>query len=178
MDQLETCYKFYLNSEDRHDDLLSLQKSRAHGGTMTLWKTDLDPYISIIEPSSSRVLAMVLDKPGHQTSIHINIYLHTAGTDPAFLQDLAILEETIDDAMDKYSDAVVYVRGDANASLPSREKNLRDKLFDHFIFQPTSKLTTTFSTMEASLTPVLMSYSTLRSPVKVFQTNARTLCST
>ena len=133
MDQLETCYKFYLNSEDRHDDLLSLQKSRAHGGTMTLWKTDLDPYISIIEPSSSRVLAMVLDKPGHQTSIHINIYLHTAGKDPEFLQDLAILEETIDDAMDKYSDAVVYIRGDANASLPSREKNLRDKLFDHFL---------------------------------------------
>ena len=132
-DQLESSYNFYLNSEDRHDDLLSLQKTRAHGGTMTLWKKELDPYITIIEPSSSRVLAMVLDKPGHQISIHINIYLHTAGKDPEFLQDLAILEETIEDAIEKYLDAVVYIRGDANAAIPSRKNNPRDELFQHFL---------------------------------------------
>ena len=40
-------YNFYLNSEDRHDNLLALVKSRAHGGTLALWGKDLYPYITI-----------------------------------------------------------------------------------------------------------------------------------
>ena len=132
-EQLESVYNFYLNSEDRHDDLLSLQTSRAHGGTMTLWKKHLDPYITILEPSSSRILVLVLDKPGYQISIHINIYLSTAGKEPDFLEDLALLEETAEAAFEKYPDSVLYIRGDANASPKPRDKNKRDMLLQHFL---------------------------------------------
>ena len=95
LDHLAHHYNYFLNSEDRHDDLLSLKKSRAHGGTLSLWDKDLDPYITILEPRSSRILALVLDKPGYQISIHLNIYLHTAGKEANFLEDLALLEDIL-----------------------------------------------------------------------------------
>ena len=94
-DQISNLYNYYLNSEDRHDDLLSLQRARAHGGTMTLWKKELDPYITILEPTSSRLLVLILDKPGYQVSIHINIYLSTASNDNAFMKDLYALKDHI-----------------------------------------------------------------------------------
>lgn len=115
-EEIGKLYNFFLNSEDRHDELLSLRKSRAHGGTMTLWKKELDPYITIHEPISSHILATILDKPGFQTSIHINIYLSTAGHEANFMEDLAVLEDTIDTLSEKYPDSVTYIRGDANCS--------------------------------------------------------------
>ena len=50
-DQINNKFNYFLNSEDRHDELLLLQRARAHGGTMTLWKKDLDPYVTIHEPT-------------------------------------------------------------------------------------------------------------------------------
>ena len=132
-DQISNLYNFYLNSEDRHDDLLSLQKTRAHGGTMTLWKKELDPYITIHEPTSSRILALVLDRPGYQVSIHINIYLSTAGKEACFIEDLSVLEDTIDILNEKHPDSVLYIRGDANSSSHPRQGNKRDQLFQHFL---------------------------------------------
>ena len=95
-DTLNNLYNFYLNSEDRHDELISLQKSRAHGGTMTLWSKDLDPYVTILEPVSSRILVLVLDVPGFQVSVHTNIYLPTSGKEAEFMEQLVLLEDTID----------------------------------------------------------------------------------
>ena len=125
-------YNFFLNSEDRHDNLLSLAKSRAFGGTLVLWKTHLDPYITILKPVSSRILALVLDQPGFQISVHITIYLSTAGHDPQYVQDLALLQETINEVKLKYPDSVIYLRGDANASIIPRSNNKRDDLFKYF----------------------------------------------
>ena len=71
LEPLQSSHSFFLNSEDRHDQFLSLRKSRAHGGTLTLWRKDLDPYITILEPTTSRILVLVLDKPGFQVSIYI-----------------------------------------------------------------------------------------------------------
>ena len=79
-------YKYFLNSEDRHDKLLSLVRCRAHGGTLVLWKKELDPYVTILDPVSSRILALVLDQPGYQISVHITIYLSKSGNDPKFVQ--------------------------------------------------------------------------------------------
>ena len=133
LDQISTKYRYYLNSEDRHNDLLSLCSSRAHGGTITLWKHELDPHITVLEPVSSRILAVVLDKPGIQVSIHINVYLSTAGKESDFVQDLALLEDTIDDATEKYPHSVIHIRGDANAAPVPRARNQRDLLFQHFL---------------------------------------------
>ena len=125
-------YNFYLNSEDRHDCLLSLAKSRAHGGTLAIWKKDLDAYITILEPSSSRILALVLEKPGVQTSVHITLYLPTAGKDVEFMKELALLQDIIDHACDEYPDSLIFLRGDANASIIPRKGNKRDDLFNYF----------------------------------------------
>ena len=132
-DNLDIQYNSYLNSEDRHDDLLSLHKSRAHGGTLTLWKKELDPYVTLMEPASSRILVLVLDVPGYQITIHINIYLSTAGKDSAFMEDLALLEDTIDQMNEKYPDSLLFIRGDANSSPTPRPNNKRDDLLAYFL---------------------------------------------
>ena len=126
-------YCYFLNSEDRHDPLLSLTKSRAHGGTLAIWKKELDAYISILEPSSSHVLALVLDKPGYKVSIHITVYLTTCGRDPDFFKDLVHLQDTLDYVNEKYPEASIYIRGDANAATTPRNNNKRDEVFKFFI---------------------------------------------
>ena len=100
-------YSYYLNSDDRHDPLLSLNRSRAHGGTLAIWKKEYDPYVSIIEPSTSRVLAIVLEKPGMETGNRITIYLPTAGKDAEFARELSILKETMDSYVDSSHDVLV-----------------------------------------------------------------------
>ena len=126
-------YEYYLNSEDRHDTLLSLEKSRAHGGTLALWLTELDPYITVLDPPSSHILPLVLDKPGFGISIHIAIYLPTAGKDAEFFRELSNLQDTIDNIREKFPDNAIFIRGDANASIPPRPGNKRDAVLDYFL---------------------------------------------
>ena len=101
--------------------------------SLVLWKKELDPYITVHEPSSSHVLAIILEKPGYQTSIHITVYLSTAGKDAEFMKDLVLLQNTIDHLGDKFPDSLIFVRGDANASIIQRKNNKRDDLFRYFV---------------------------------------------
>ena len=98
-----------------------------------MWTKDLDPYITILEPSSSHILALILEKPGLQTSVHITVYLPTAGKEAEFVRELSVLQDTIDNVGDNYPDALIFVRGDANASVVCRKGNKRDLLFLHFM---------------------------------------------
>ena len=98
-----------------------------------MWKKHLDPYISVLDPVSSHVLALSYVKPGLQTSIHITVYLSTAGKDNDFMKDLANLQATIDNIVEKYPDSLLFVRGDANACFPARNQNKRDELFQYFV---------------------------------------------
>ena len=116
-----------------HDELLSLLKTRAHGGTLALWRKELDLFVRILDPPSSRILALVLDKPEYQVSIHVTIYLSTAGKDPEFMEDLTLLSDTIDDIQEKHPDCILYIRGDANASyIPRPSQTKCDSLLKHF----------------------------------------------
>ena len=126
-------YSYYLNSEDRHDTLLSLEKSRAHGGTLALWSHNLDPYITVLEPPSSHVLPILLEKPGYQASVHITVYLPTAGKDAEFMRELSNLQDVIDNVIEKHPDSEIFLRGDANASIPTRAGNKRDAVFEYFL---------------------------------------------
>ena len=126
-------YSYYLNSEDRHDPLLSLSRSRAYGGTLALWKKELDAYITVLEPPSSHILPLLLEKPGYQKTIHITIYLPTAGKEVEFMKELSALQNTIDKLCDDYPDSLIFIRGDANASLFPRDNNKRDALFMYFM---------------------------------------------
>ena len=72
-------YKVLLNGEDTYDPDLPLNKLRAVGGTMAIWKSDLDPFISPIPTQSDAILPILFKKPGEAPSVHVGIYLPTAG---------------------------------------------------------------------------------------------------
>ena len=126
-------YKMFLNSDDLYNPDLPLLKSRAHGGTLTLWKAELDPYITILPTQTSRILPILLDYPGYQQTIHVNIYLPTSGRESDFIESLASLQATIDHANESYPSALIYVKGDANACSSPRPNNKRDLVFHQFI---------------------------------------------
>ena len=70
--------------------------------------------------------------PGLSVTIHVGIYLPTSGLDAEFVHEISKLENTIDDLSDKYPQACIFIRGDANASLALRKGNKRDSLFKYF----------------------------------------------
>ena len=123
----------FLNSDDLYDPDLPLLHNRAHGGTLTMWKAELDHLVTILPSETSRITTLVLDPPETLTTIHINIYLPTSGKESQFINCLATLQATIDDASAQYPDALIYVRGDANASFIQRNDNKRDLLFRNFV---------------------------------------------
>ena len=88
-----------------------------------MWKKELNPYVNILEPTSSRILTMVLDKPGYPITIHKNIYLSTAAKETEFVQELALLEDTIANTAEMYPDSTIFIRGDANAAIVQRSNN-------------------------------------------------------
>ena len=112
---LTPTYSYILNSEDLYDLDLPLSSNQAHGGT-------LDPFVTVLTTESSRILPILLELPGYQPTIHINIYLPTSGREKEFIDALANLQNTVDELSEKYPTALVYYRGDANASYNPRNK--------------------------------------------------------
>ena len=88
-----------------------------------MWKSELDPFITILPPQKSRISTIIFDPPDIQTTVHINIYLPTAGRESDFIETLATLQATIDEVCDQYPEALIYVKGDANASISPRNNN-------------------------------------------------------
>ena len=129
---LNTHYKIFLNSDDLFDPNLPLIQSRPQGGTLTMWKSELDPFITVLPPQTSRISTIIFDPPDIQTTVHINIYLPTAGRESDFIETLATLQATIDEVYDQYPAALIYVKGDANASISPRIHNKRDHVFKSF----------------------------------------------
>ena len=122
-------YKCSLNSDDKYDPELPLTKSKANGGTMSLWKIEHDPFISIHPVFSSSFLPLIFDPPYCPLSIHIAVYLPTLGKESKFFEELSKLSECLDELTFKHVDAPVFIRGDVNVS----NKNLkRTDLFKYF----------------------------------------------
>ena len=112
MQEFRSMYFSSLNSPDLYDAELPLKKSRCFGGTMALWKREHDPYISIHKVASSAFLPIVFNPPNLPLTIHLAIYLPTAGRDADFVTDLAALDACILELHDKYPDATFFLRGD------------------------------------------------------------------
>ena len=106
----------FLNSEDLHEPELPLRSNRTKGGTLVLWRKELEPFITTHTCDTSSFLPIILEIPGYRTSIHIAVYLPTAGQDSQYMEELAKLRNTIDDFNQKYSNPVIFIRGDANSS--------------------------------------------------------------
>ena len=122
-------YSYSLNSADKYDPDLSLVKARAHGGTMILWKTCHDPYISLHPVSTPAILPLIFSPPSNSVSIHVCVYLPTHGQDTQFVAELSTLSACLLQLLDKYPEAPIYLRGDFNVS----DKNKRrTQLFNYF----------------------------------------------
>ena len=125
-------YCHHLNSEDKFYPELALERRQAHGGTLALWHSDLDPFISTLPTTSPAVLPLLLSVPGLSPSVHIGIYLPTSGRDENFVVALAALTAVMESALDEHPGVPVYVRGDANVN-PSNLPRLQ--LLTSFIAQ-------------------------------------------
>ena len=78
-----------LNSDNKFDNELALTTSHAHGGTLTLLKIYLDPFITVIPVTTNRFLIIVLNIPDYPITVHINVYLPTSGLDEEFVHELS-----------------------------------------------------------------------------------------
>ena len=116
-------YFSHLHSEDLLDNLLPLTKLRAKGGTMVMWKKSLDQYITVwTRHTSSGFLPLVFSFPEASTSIHITIYLPTSGQDAQFIEELAKLDNCIQEMTEEYPDALLFIRGDANVNMKDKSR--------------------------------------------------------
>ena len=122
-------YSFTLNSEDKYDPDLPLIKSRAHGGTMVLWKTLHDPYIEIYPVVTSAFLPVIFKPPGSIASIHIAIYLPTHGQENEYVEELSKLSVVVEELGEAHPEAPIFMRGDFNVNKNNKK---RTELFKHF----------------------------------------------
>ena len=131
-------YSSSLSSEDILNPDLPLLK-RAKGGTMAMWKSNLDQFVSICGTSSSSFLPLIFSPPGLATTIHIVVYLPTAGQDVEFVEEIVKLNLCIQELLTKHPDADLYIRGDANVN--PKDKNRKatfKKLCDDWNLTETS----------------------------------------
>ena len=108
-------YSFHLNSEDTLCPDLPLITKRAIGGTMALWRTELDPFIKVLPTTSSAVLPLLLSLPGLCPAAHITVYLPTSGREAEFVSALGVLESCIEKILEDFS-CTIYIRGDFNVN--------------------------------------------------------------
>ena len=124
------CYSYHLSSEDLYLPELALEHSKAKGGTMILWQATLDPYITVIPSDSPSIAAILMKVPGISSSVHVAIYLPTAGQEAQFVSALASLDHCLEELLVSDEDLQVFIRGDANVN-PKNQS--RSALLSHFI---------------------------------------------
>ena len=123
-------YAFFLNSEDRYDQEIPFIKNQSFGGTMVLWKKELDTHISVHSVSTTSFLPVIFSPPGSPVSVHIALYLPTSGQESEFLEQITLLRITIEELKDTYPECLIYLRGDGNVN---KNNKVRFKIFQTFI---------------------------------------------
>ena len=88
MKHLQGSYNAALNTADKFDPELPLLKSRAHGGTLVLWKSQYDPFITLYPVQTTAFLPVLFHPPGCVLSVHIAVYLPTLGKESKLLDEL------------------------------------------------------------------------------------------
>ena len=126
---------FFLNSDDLYDPSIPLQYNRSVGGTMFLWRRDLEPYVEILKPSSPSHIAALFNYPGFVLSVHITIYMPTQGKDQQFFVDFADLRNSINDINNSFDNPILYIRGDININPKNKQRYplLRKLLQDYHL---------------------------------------------
>ena len=129
LDLLHGEYCHVLNSDDVHDPELSFVKNRSHGGTMILWKRALNQSVSVLPPETSSFIAIIFHPPASQPSIHISLYLPTAGKESEFVEEITKLRIFIENLGETHPDHQIYIRGDSNVN---PNNGVRVNIFNDF----------------------------------------------
>lgn len=108
-------FSFHLNSQDLLSPDLPLVTRKAAGGTMAMWRSELDPYIKVLPTSSSAVLPLILSLPGRSATAHVTVYLPTHGREADFVSALGVLDSSLLQIKEDFS-CPIYVRGDLNVN--------------------------------------------------------------
>ena len=109
-------YSSALSSEDLFDNDLPFTKRKARGGSMIIWKTEYTPFIEKLPPPSPSMQPIIFSPPGALPSIHIAVYLPTAGRDTEYVEELSHLQHLLSHFSSVYPRFPVYVRGDMNTN--------------------------------------------------------------
>ena len=86
-----------LNSDDRHDEELSLFQNKSHGGTMVIWKRKNYKYVTIHHIFSLSFLPIIFSPPGSPVSVHFCLFLPTSGQEAQFIDQLSQLSLVIEE---------------------------------------------------------------------------------
>ena len=87
MKHIQGEYCYYLNSEDLHDPDIALAKNTTAGGTLLLWKSQIDPYVTIHPVQTTAFTPLILRMPGVPITVHVVLYLPTHGRDAIFISE-------------------------------------------------------------------------------------------
>ena len=123
-------YSYHLNSEDQFDKDLPLVSPKSVGGTMTLWRNELDPFITLHPPPSPSILPIIFHPPGCTTSLHLNVYLPTNGREDEFMEEMSKLFVLVQDLAVVYPAAPIYIRGDLNVN---NKNSKRKSILKYFL---------------------------------------------
>ena len=115
-------YSSCLSSDDVFNMDVPLMTKRAKGGTMIMWKNELDAFITPLQSPSSSFLPVLFTPPESPKSIHIAIYLPTARRDVDFAQEMASLDNLLCDFINKYPGVLIFIRGDANVNFKNTSR--------------------------------------------------------
>ena len=108
-------FSFHLNSQDIFSPDLPLVTRKAVGGTMAMWRSELDPFIKVLPTSSSSVLPLILSLPGRSPTAHVTVYLPTHGREASFVSAMGVLDSSLLQIKEEFS-CPIYVRGDFNVN--------------------------------------------------------------
>ena len=123
-------YSSSLNSSDLYECEDALVKSRTFGGTMIMWKKEFDPHVTVLPVDTAAFLPILLSPPGITPSVHISVYLPTAGKEGQYIEDLGKLSHCLSEIKNNHPSALIFLRGDFNTS---RTNSKRMGLLDYFM---------------------------------------------
>ena len=123
-------YRNSLNSDDIADPELPLIKNRSNGGTMIMWKKNLDQFVTVIPPETASFLAILFQPPHTHPSIHVSLYLLTSGKESEFITEITKLRIFLEEMQDLYPNYLVFLRGDSNVNSNNKP---RLRIFNNFM---------------------------------------------
>ena len=116
MSLFKNSYSSCLNSIDLFDNDFPLTRRKTIGGTMVLWKHELDQFVTQLSCPSPSILPILFSPPLSKPSVHVTLYLPTAGRNEDFLMESANLIHYLDKLEADYPDALLFIHGDSNVN--------------------------------------------------------------